>query len=97
KAGQKVVIIEDLVSTGLSSLKAADAITNFGGDVMGMVAIFTYNFPQAHKNFADAGLELTSLSNYQVLINHALERGDVRAEDMEKLNKWREQPESWGK
>jgi len=97
KAGQKVVIIEDLVSTGLSSLKAADAITNFGGDVLGMVAIFTYNFPQAHKNFAEAGLELTALSNYQVLINLALERGDVRADEMEKLNKWREQPESWGK
>ena len=68
KAGQKVVIIEDLISTGLSSLKAADAITNFGGDVLGMVAIFTYNFPLARKNFADAGLELTALSRYQILI-----------------------------
>ncbi|MGE5428938.1 MAG: orotate phosphoribosyltransferase, partial [Methylococcaceae bacterium] len=97
KAGQKVVIIEDLVSTGLSSLKAANAITNFGGDVLGMVAIFTYNFPQAHKNFEDAGLELTTLSNYQVLIELALERGDVKEEDMEKLKKWRQQPESWGK
>ncbi|MGE5448694.1 MAG: orotate phosphoribosyltransferase, partial [Bacteroidales bacterium] len=92
KAGQKVVIIEDLVSTGLSSLKAANAITNFGGDVLGMVAIFTYNFPQAHKNFEDAGLELTTLSNYQVLIELALERGDVKEEDMEKLKKWRQQP-----
>ena len=97
QAGQKVVIIEDLVSTGLSSLKAADAIINFGGDVLGMVAIFTYNFPQAHKNFADKDLELTALSNYQVLIEQALVRGDVRAEEMEKLGKWREQPESWGK
>jgi orotate phosphoribosyltransferase len=97
KAGQKVVIIEDLVSTGLSSLKAANAIINFGGDVLGMVAIFTYNFPQAHQNFADANLELTTLSNYQVLIELALERGDVKQADMEKLKKWREQPESWGK
>ena len=97
KAGQKVVIIEDLVSTGLSSLKAADAITNFGGDVLGMLAIFTYNFPLAKKNFADAGLELTALSRYQVLIDLALERGDVKPEEVEKLNKWREQPESWGK
>ena len=97
KAGQKVVIIEDLVSTGLSSLKAADAITNFGGDVLGMVAIFTYNFPQARKNFEDAGLELTALSRYQILIEQAMEIGDVKPEEVEKLNKWREQPESWGK
>jgi orotate phosphoribosyltransferase len=97
KAGQKVVIIEDLVSTGLSSLKAADAITNFGGDVLGMIAIFTYNFPQARKNFADAGLELTALSRYQILIEQALELGDVKPEEVEKLNQWREEPESWGK
>jgi orotate phosphoribosyltransferase len=97
KAGQKVVIIEDLVSTGLSSLKAAKAITNFGGDVLGMVAIFTYNFPQAHKNFENAGLELTALSRYQVLIDLALQTGDVKPEEVEKLNQWRENPESWGK
>ena len=97
KAGQKVVIIEDLISTGLSSLKAADAITNFGGDVLGMLAIFTYNFPQARKNFEDAGIELTALSRYQILIEQAIELGDVKVEEIEKLNKWREQPESWGK
>ena len=97
KVGQKVVIIEDLVSTGLSSLKAAEAITNFGGDVLGMLAIFTYNFPLASKNFADAGIELTTLSSYQVLIDLALESGDVKPEEVEKLNQWREQPESWGK
>ena len=97
KAGQKVVIIEDLVSTGLSSLKAAEAIINFGGDVLGMVAIFTYNFPLAKKNFADANLELTALSSYQVLIDLAMEMGDVKPEEVEKLNQWREQPESWGK
>lgn len=97
RVGQKVVIIEDLISTGLSSLKAADAIINFGGEVLGMLAIFTYNFPLAHQNFADAGLELTTLSQYQVLIEQALEKGDVKPEDMEKLNKWREQPDTWGK
>jgi orotate phosphoribosyltransferase len=97
KAGQKVVIIEDLVSTGLSSLKAADAITNFGGDVLGMLAIFTYNFPQARQNFEEAGLELTALSRYQVLIDLAIQSGDVKPSEIEKLNLWREQPESWGK
>lgn len=95
--GQKVVIIEDLISTGLSSLKAADAIINFGGEVLGMLAIFTYNFPLANQNFADAGIELTTLSQYQILIEQALEQGEVKPEDMEKLNKWREQPETWGK
>ncbi len=97
KAGQKIVIIEDLVSTGVSSLKAAEAITNFGGDVLGMLAIFTYGFPHARKNFEDAGLELTTLSRYQVLIDLALQSGDVRPEEVEKLNQWREHPESWGK
>jgi len=62
-----------------------------------MLAIFTYNFPLARKNFADAGLELTALSRYQVLIDLALQSGDVKPEEVEKLNKWREEPESWGK
>jgi orotate phosphoribosyltransferase len=97
KTGQKVVVIEDLVSTGISSLKAADAITNFGGEVLGMVAIFTYNFPVARKNFEEAGLELTALSRYQKLIDLALESGDITEDQVESLNKWRESPETWGK
>ena len=96
RPGQKVVIIEDLVSTGKSSLNAAKAISDFGGDVLGMVAIFTYGFPIATKNFEKAGIELTTLSNYQVLINLAKENGDIKESDMESLNQWRKDPEHWG-
>ncbi|WP_282591945.1 orotate phosphoribosyltransferase [Gaoshiqia sediminis] len=97
KAGQKVVVIEDLVSTGVSSLKAAEAITNFGGDVLGMMAIFTYNFPIAKENFAQAGIELTTLSRYKTLIEVALESGEIQESQVESLNKWREDPANWGK
>ncbi len=97
RPNQKVVVIEDLVSTGTSSLKAAEAISNFGGNVLGMVAIFTYNFPLAKENFKKAKLELTSLSRYQMLIDLALETGDITEEEVEHLKSWREDPASWGK
>lgn len=97
QVGRKVVVIEDLVSTGGSSLKAADAITNFGGDVLGMMAIFTYNFPQSIKAFEQAGIKLTTLSRYQILIDIALKQGSITDDQIEKLNSWRENPESWGK
>lgn len=97
KPGQKVVVIEDLVSTGGSSLKAAEALDNFGGDVLGMVAIFTYGFPVASQNFEKAGLNLTTLSNYQTLIDIALELGEVHEEEIESLQSWRENPSEWGK
>ncbi len=97
KAGQKVVVIEDLVSTGVSSLKAAEAVSNFGGDVLGMLAIFSYNFPVAKDNFAQAGIELTTLSRYQTLIEVALELGEIQESQVESLNKWREDPANWGK
>ena len=98
KAGQKVVVIEDLVSTGLSSLKAADAIQTAGGaEVLGMLAIFTYNFPVAKEAFEKAGIELTTLSRYQTLIELALESGDIEESQVESLNKWREDPANWGK
>jgi orotate phosphoribosyltransferase len=96
KPGQKVVVIEDLVSTGSSSLKAAQAITDFGGRVLGMVAIFSYGFPQATENFAKAGLELTALSQYDVLVRHAVDTGEIRKDDLEKLMQWREDPANWG-
>ena len=97
KPGQKVVVIEDLVSTGVSSLKAAEAVSNFGGEVLGMVSIFTYNFAVAHENFKKAGLELTALSRYGVLIDLALERGDIKQSEVAHLVKWREDPANWGK
>ncbi|WP_299576241.1 orotate phosphoribosyltransferase [uncultured Sunxiuqinia sp.] len=97
KAGQKVVIIEDLVSTGVSSLKAAEAISNFGGDVLGMMAIFTYNFPVAKENFEKAGIELTTLSRYKTLIEVALESGEIKESQVESLNQWRQDPANWGR
>lgn len=94
---QKVVIIEDLVSTGISSLKAAEAVNNFGGDVIGMVSIFTYNFQHAKDNFKKAKIELTSLSRYQVLIDTAVEIGEITKDQVQTLMQWREDPASWGK
>ncbi len=97
RPGQKVVVIEDLVSTGTSSLKAAQALSGFGGIVLGMVAIFSYGFPQATQNFKKAGIELTSLSQYEVLIKNAISNGEIREADLQKLMQWREDPANWGK
>lgn len=97
KPYQKVVVIEDLVSTGESSLKAAHAINNFGGDVVGMVSIFTYNFPLAKENFKKAGIELTSLSRYQILIDLSLEKGEITKDQINSLMEWREDPANWRK
>ncbi len=94
---KKVVIIEDLVSTGISSLNAAEAVNNFGGNVIGMVAIFTYNFPLAVENFKKAKIELTTLSNYKTLIEFAVESGEITKDQVETLMKWREDPANWGK
>ncbi len=94
---QKVVVIEDLVSTGISSLNATEAVNDYGAVVIGMVAIFTYNFPHAIDNFNIAGIELTTLSRYQVLIDTAVELGEVTPDQVETLMKWREDPANWGK
>ncbi|MEN8115970.1 MAG: orotate phosphoribosyltransferase [Bacteroidota bacterium] len=97
KPNQKVVVIEDLVSTGTSSLKAAEAVSNFGGDVIGMISIFTYNFPLAKENFEKAGIELTSLSQYQILIDFSLKMGEISKDQIESLMEWREDPANWRK
>jgi len=94
---QKVVVVEDLVSTGISSLKAAGAVNNYGAVVIGMVAIFTYNFQHAIDNFKKANIELTALSRYQILIDTAVEIGEITTDQVETLMKWREDPSKWGK
>jgi orotate phosphoribosyltransferase len=95
--GSKVVIIEDLVSTGSSSLAAAEAIRNYGSEVLGMLAIFTYNFPQAALNFEASGIELTTLSTYNTLLKVAYDQNEISDLQLENLNNWRKSPETWGK
>lgn len=95
--GQRVVMIEDLISTGGSSLKAAKAVQEAGGEVIGMTAIFTYGFEQATKNFAQANIPLFTLSNYQNLLGIALEQGYISASALQTLSDWRKTPETWGK
>ena len=95
--GAKVVIVEDLISTGMSSLAANNALVNAGADVLGMVAIFSYNFNQARKAFEDANVELTTLSNYDTLIEVATEIGYVKESEKEVLKEWRISPSTWGK
>lgn len=95
KPGQKVVVIEDLVSTGSSSLKAVDAIRRAGCEVIGMAAIFTYDFPVAREAFKKAGVELCTLSNYNAMLEAALSTDYIRAEDLETLKEWREDPATW--
>ncbi len=94
--GRKVVVIEDLISTGMSSLAAVKALRDAGADVLGMVAIFTYGFDVAAKQFAEAGVELTTLSNYTALVDEAKESGYIREEDYEILGQWRLSPSTWG-
>jgi len=94
--GTKVVIIEDLISTGGSSLSAAQAVRNYGAEVLGMLAIFTYNFSLAAKNFQEANIELTTLSNYNLLLKMAYDSGEISDIQLESLNNWRKNPETWG-
>ena len=93
--GAKVVVIEDLVSTGMSSLAAVDALRNAGAEVLGMVAVFTYGFEVADKAFTAKGVRLSTLSNYGALIEEATEAGYVRPADAEVLRRWRQDPSGW--
>lgn len=97
KAGQKVLVIEDLISTGGSSLKAVDALRNAGATVVGMLAIFTYGFPVAQEAFEKAHVTLTTLSNYQDMIGAAVESGYVTKDDIAALQEWRTDPANWKK
>ncbi|HKL08506.1 MAG TPA: orotate phosphoribosyltransferase [Bacteroidales bacterium] len=94
---KKVVVIEDLISTGKSSLKAIEALRNENIEVLGMVAIFTYGFKIAEDNFKNANISLATLSNYNQLIQFALETGYIKESDIKTLNQWRDNPEVWGK
>ncbi len=95
KAGQKVLVIEDLISTGGSSLKAVEALRNAGCTVVGMLAIFTYGFAVAEEAFKQAGVTLTTLSNYQDMISAAVESGYVTSDDIKTLQEWRANPSVW--
>ena len=93
--GQKVVIIEDLISTGGSSLKAVEAVRERGGVVMGMLAIFSYGFQTAEDNFKTAGVDVETLSNYNTLLQVALDNGIVSHDDLQALGEWRKDPANW--
>lgn len=96
-AGQKVVVIEDLISTGMSSLNAVKALKETGCEVMGMVAIFTYGFQIAMDNFEEENCELHTLGNYETLIEHALNKSYINPDDMDSLKQWRSDPSVWKK
>ncbi|MDR2410607.1 MAG: orotate phosphoribosyltransferase [Bacteroidales bacterium] len=92
---QKVVVVEDLISTGQSSLKAADALKDRDCEVLGMVAIFTYNLPIAARRFDEARLSLHTLTNYPVLIKEAAAKGYIKTNEIETLNQWSKDPAAW--
>ena len=94
-AGQKVVVIEDLISTGKSSLTACRALQEEGLDLLGMAAIFSYELVAAGKNLGDAGFPVITLSNYPTLLDVAAERGYIPYDDLKMLKSWRENPEAW--
>lgn len=94
--GQKVLLVEDLVSTGGSSLAAADALREVGADVVGMVAIFTYGFQVSENNFHEKGVDLVVLSDYNHLLDHAQDERMFENEVLKTLKEWREDPGNWG-
>ncbi|MDX9902600.1 MAG: orotate phosphoribosyltransferase [Bacteroidales bacterium] len=95
--GQRVVVIEDLISTGGSSLGAVRALREAGCTVEGMIAIFTYGFRKAEEAFAAERCRLDTLGNYSVLVDMALDSGYISREDAETLREWRKEPSEWGR
>lgn len=95
--GQKVVVIEDLISTGGSSINAAKAVEAEGGNVLGVCAIFTYQLPKAEQAFTEAGVAYHTLSNYTALIEVAKSRETITAQDAQVLAEWRKDPENYYK
>ena len=94
--GQKVVVIEDLISTGGSSLNAVKALRDAGCEVLGMLAIFSYEFPKAGESFAAENCKLHTLSNYSALLEAALDTGYIKQAEVETLREWRKSPSTWG-
>ena len=93
--GAKVVVVEDLISTGGSSLKAVEALRQYGVEVVGMVASFTYGFPVAEEAFREAGVTLYTLSDYEHIISEAAKTGYIKDEDLPVLAEWRKNPAEW--
>jgi len=94
--GQRVIVVEDLISTGKSSLQAVDALRASGCDVAGLVAIFTYGFDAATENFKKANCRFATLSNYNALIKYAEQHSYISKDDVKLLQQWRENPSAWG-
>jgi len=95
--GQKVIIIEDLISTGGSSINGVESVRDRGGIVEKCLAIFTYEMEKAKDNFSDAGCELISLSNFSTLIDVASNNNYIKTEDKDKVLEWNKDPQNWGK
>jgi orotate phosphoribosyltransferase len=95
RPGMKVVVIEDLISTGGSSLKAVEAIRRDGCEVIGMVASYTYGFPVAIEAFDKADVKLVTLTNYEAVLDAALQTGYISEEDIPVLDAWRKDPAHW--
>ena len=93
--GSKVVVVEDLISTGGSSLKAVEALRAAGFEVVGMVADYTYGFPIAEQAFQKAGVRLLTLTNYEAVVSVAIESGYITADQQPTLNEWRKDPANW--
>lgn len=96
KKNQKVIVIEDLISTGGSVIEACNAVTDSGGEVQGVVAIFTYELPKGKENFNSNRIILDTLTNYSTLIDVAISNKTIKEEDKVLLTEWRENPYSWG-
>jgi orotate phosphoribosyltransferase len=95
KPGMKVVVVEDLISTGGSSLKAVEAIRQNGCEVIGMVAAYTYGFAVATEAFKQAKVELVTLTNYEAVVAEAARTGYIQESDIQLLNEWRRDPAHW--
>ena len=94
--GDRAIVIEDLISTGISSLSSATALSAAGAIVDGMVAIFSYNFPSARRAFENTSMEIYTLSNYDSLIEEAVASGKISEDNLEVLRDWRFHPDTWG-